>query len=106
MKKLISKVNSFLSKVYAKNLKIKNDRDQLPAERFTIKKPFSFKIDITNYHINTEPYWKEQKVYQSHEIYYTEVKNASIIGKGVVVNREGEVLLESTIFRGCNLKSV
>ena len=27
------------------------------------------------------------------------MKNASIIGKGVVVNREGEVLLESTIFQ-------
>ena len=99
MKKIISKVNSLLSKVAEKKLKIKNYRDQLPAERFIIKEPFSFKINLTSYHINSDPYWKEQKVYQSHEIYYTEVKNASIIGKGVVVNREGEVLLESTIFQ-------
>ena len=53
--------------------------------------------------VGPEPFWWTQPSFHLDAAYYVELRNAEMIGKGVVITREGEVILESTLFRSSYL---
>lgn len=95
LKREFKKTNITLSSIFLKRIKIasyENVEQELnyPIEYFSCSNP--------NYHLycKTTPYWAEfQKIElrQNH----TQITETEVVGKGILINKSSEVLLESTI---------
>jgi hypothetical protein len=69
-----------------------------PERVFSCSSSFSFSNNKFNYYGNT-PYWFEFQNIQPRKIGFSEFNNSIVIGKGIVLNHQGNVILESTIFQ-------
>lgn len=95
----LQKLNHLCSDLFENNIKINDFRSALPKEAVILQKPFVFEIDLLNCQITSNPYWKDITKQKSETLYYAEIADASIVAKGIVLNKNKEVLLESTIFQ-------
>ena len=69
-----------------------------PENAFSCNKSFSFSNNKFNYYGNT-PYWFEFQNIKLRKIGLSEFNKSIVIGKGIVLNYQGNVILESTIFQ-------
>jgi len=60
---------------------------------------FTFKAALQKYKIPGTPFWKLFSQLSSDKVYYIKIKDATILSKGIVLNKSHEVILESTIFQ-------
>lgn len=97
--KSVLKINKHISNFFLKFIKIKDLRNNPDETVVVIKEPLVFEIDFSNYNIDSDPYWKSFKTFTENTIFYSVIPNASIVSKGIVVNTNNEVVLESTIFQ-------
>src|SRR5690606_31639742 len=49
--------------------------------------------------IESSPYWKNFKTFKQASLFYSEIPNAQIVSKGIVINAQNEVILENCIFQ-------
>ena len=69
-----------------------------PENTFSQNESFSFSNNKFNYFGNT-PYWFEFQNIQLRKIGLSEFNISIVIGRGIVLNNQGNVILESTIFQ-------
>src|SRR5690554_6697247 len=97
--KSVLKTNQFISDFFLKFLTIKDLRNDSDDSVIVINEPEIIEIDLSNYSIDSSPYWKNFKTFKQDAVFYSEHPNASIVSKGIVVNKSNEVILENCIFQ-------
>jgi len=97
--KLFLWVNNKISDFFFKWITIKDFRDESSYSITNLKPPFTFNVDLKNYSISATPYWKLFSNLRSSTLFYAKINQATIVSKGIVINKEKEVILESTIFQ-------
>jgi hypothetical protein len=97
--KSVIKINKNISNNFLRFIKIKDLRKNPDETVVILKEPVEFEIDFSKYSIDSVPYWKSFKTLSEHKTFYSVIPNASIVSKGIVINSNNEVILESTIFQ-------
>jgi hypothetical protein len=100
LRELRFQVVKLISRLLASSYRIIDPRrSQLPGQR-TVIPARSHVLDRSRFTmVGDEPFWMRLGTLNLDASYEAELYNAEIIGKGIVVDREGAVVLESTIFQ-------
>lgn len=97
--KLFVWLNGLVSWCFYPFLKLIDFRKNKTSEVVIIEKSQSISIDMSHYHFKEEAYWKKFKDFKSDALFYAVIPDASIISKGIVVDSQNRVILESTLFQ-------
>ncbi len=91
-------VNKIISNNFFHFLKIRDFRKQ-PADVTVISPSIVFTPDLSHYTIDENSYWKYFTNLTLNPLFWIEIKNATIVSKGIVLDSKNRVILESTIFQ-------
>lgn len=94
--KIKRKISIFLSNAFENKVYISKTENNI--ENISTNNYFSFSKNNFTY-IGRQPYWMEFKDIKLRNLFVKKLKNIDVIGHGVIVNSEGYIELESTIFQ-------
>lgn len=101
LKKLkgVLKINRHISDLFFNFLTVKDLRKKPDSSTVFLENSQPIEIDSSNYFIESSPYWKNFKTFKQASLFYSEIPNAQIVSKGIVINAQNEVILENCIFQ-------
>lgn len=94
--KIKRKISILLSNAFENKVSITKTANNI--ENLSTNNYFSFSKNNFTY-IGRQPYWMEFKDIKLRNLFVNKLKNVEVIDHGVIVNREGNIELESTIFQ-------
>lgn len=97
--KLFVWLNGLVSWIFYPFIRIKDFRKTKSSAVQILEKSQPISIDRSKYHFDEEAYWKQFEKFESDDLFYAVIPNASIISKGIVIDSENSVILESTLFQ-------
>lgn len=92
-------LNGVVSGVCYPFLKIRDFRKNRTSEIQILEKSQTIVIDRSHFHFEGNAYWNKFKTFQSDDLFYAIIPDASIISKGIVLDSKNRVILESTLFQ-------
>lgn len=89
-----------ISTLFARSYRVVDPRSTpLPGQR-TVSEKRSYAFDLARFElIVPEPFWMRAKAMTLDAAFVIELPDAEVIGKGIVVDNTGSVVLESTLFQ-------
>lgn len=92
-------INGIISRIFSPFMELKDFRDKKSSKVEILASPEIITINLSNYFFNGSAYWKNFTYLKSDGLFYAHIANANIISKGIVVDSEKRIILESTIFQ-------
>ena len=92
-------LNGLVSDMCFPLLKIRDFRKSTHPQVQVLRKAQEIVIDWSHFHFEGNAYWQDFHSFISSDLFYIELENASIISKGMVLDQENRIILESTIFQ-------
>ncbi len=92
-------LNGLVSNAVYPFLRIIDYRKTLTSEVQILEKPHPIVIDHSHLHFEGNAYWKGFETFQGVPLFYVVVPQASIISKGIVLDSQNRVIMESTLFQ-------
>lgn len=80
-------------------LKIRDFRKNPSPDVQVLQKSQTITIDRSHFYFKGNAYWNDFKTFKSDTLFYVVIPDASIISKGIVLDSEKEIILESTLFQ-------
>ena len=90
-------INTFFSKLFIRRISISTKEKNI-VQHLSNNDYFTFQ-DKTYHYIGVKPYWTNFKNIKLRNLYVEKLSNVEIIDRGVIIDSEGDIILESTIFQ-------
>lgn len=97
--KLFVWLNGVVSGAFYPFLKIRDFRKNKASEIQLLEKSQTIVIDRSHFHFEGSAYWNKFETFESDDLFYVVIPDASIISKGIVLDSKRRVVLESTLFQ-------